>query len=280
MSPALHPAQLQTRQPQLAAINAARYCLPMEWALTDIIIICLGLGLGAFVKGAIGFGLPMIATPIMLFGMPLPEVVALMLAPVFVTNIQQCWLTRTEWRRLSQFWPMIIACWIVIIPGSQLLVRLDSVMLAGFVGVLILGHALVEMAPNNLKQWRFSWLPQPQKLIIPAGLLSGISGSLTSIYSFPTLQLMVSMRLAKDGFVFVIGVFLLSGYVGLWLGLALAGFPSPAIAINGLWVVIPAIIGLLIGNAIRRHVAAATFAQMVNIALAIAGAALIGKAII
>ena len=283
LGPSLSPA-LTTKppfcQPRLAALGAARYCFGMEWTVTDIVIICLGLGLGAFVKGAIGFGLPMIATPIMLFGMPLPEVVALMLAPVFVTNIQQCWLTRTEWRRLSQFWPMIVACWIVIIPGSQLLVRLNAEMLAGFVGALILFHALVEMVPAALKQGRFAWLPQPQKLIIPAGLLSGVSGSLTSIYSFPTLQLMVSMRLAKDGFVFVIGVFLLSGYFGLWSGLAMAGFPSPAIALNGLWVVIPAIIGLLTGNAIRKHVAAATFARLVNVALAIAGTALIGKAII
>ena len=248
--------------------------------MTEILIISFGLGLGAFIKGAIGFGLPMIATPIMLFVVPLPEVVALMLAPVFITNIQQCWLTRSHWQELFRFWPMILACLVVIIPGSRLLVTLDAVMLAGFVGALILGHAVLDSLPRPAIFTSPYAAVNPRHLLVPAGILSGLSGSLTSIYSFPTLQLMVSLRLPKEAFVFTIGIFLLCGYVGLWGGLAIAGYPSPAIAITGLWAIIPAVTGLLLGNAVRGKISPEQFIKLVNGALAIAGLSLIAKAVL
>lgn len=246
----------------------------MEWSLFDIIMITLGIGLGAFVKGAIGFGLPMIATPLMLFAMPLPEVVAVMLAPVFLTNLQQCWLTRAHWRSLARFWPMIAAALLVMIPGSRLLITLDSIMLAAIVGGLISTHAVLDSLPPNPMMTALFRNSTGRKFIIPAGLLSGLSGSLTSIYSFPSLQLLVSLRLPKNEFVFIIGVFLLCGYSGLWTGLALAGFPSPSVAFDAIWVIVPGMIGLMIGNQMRDKLSAETFRKLINVALGIAGISL------
>jgi hypothetical protein len=48
--------------------------------------------LGVLSKGALGFGLPLIATPIMLFVLPLPEIVAILALPITIANIQQIWL--------------------------------------------------------------------------------------------------------------------------------------------------------------------------------------------
>jgi hypothetical protein len=62
-------------------------------------------------------------------------------------------------------------------------------------------------------------------LIIPAGIASGILGSLTAMYSFPSLQLFMMMRIKKDDLAMLLGVFLSLGYVALWLGISHAGFP-------------------------------------------------------
>jgi uncharacterized membrane protein YfcA len=249
----------------------------MEWSLIDIIVICAGIGLGAFVKGAIGFGLPMIATPMMLFAMPLPEVVAVMLAPVLLTNIQQCWLNRQHWRSLFTYWPMMVATIIVLFPGSRLLAVLDSGMLAAIVGAMIFILVVIDNLPRELWMMRQLAKIDGRKFLIPAGMLSGVSGSLTSIYSFPSLQLMVSLRLPKNEFVFVIGVYLLCGYTSIWAGLAVAGFPTPAIALDAIWVLIPGAIGLFAGNNIRNRLSADAFRRLVNIALAIAGISLVVK---
>ena len=61
-------------------------------------VVLLAVVLGCFVKGALGFGLPLIATPIMLFVMTLPEIVAVLALPILIANIQQMWLNRAHWR--------------------------------------------------------------------------------------------------------------------------------------------------------------------------------------
>ena len=47
----------------------------------DGLAVLMAVLLGCFVKGALGFGLPLIATPIMLFVLPLPEIVAILALP-------------------------------------------------------------------------------------------------------------------------------------------------------------------------------------------------------
>lgn len=169
---------------------------------------------------------------------------------------------------------MIAATVVVMIPGSRMLMALDSMMLAAIVGGLIFAHAVIDSLPSHQVVSRYFASVDGRKFIIPAGLLSGLSGSLTSIYSFPCLQLLVSLRLPKNEFVFIIGVFLLCGYTGLWTGLALAGFPSPSIAIDAIWVIVPGFFGLMIGNRMRDRLTAETFRKLVNIALGIAGISL------
>jgi uncharacterized membrane protein YfcA len=136
---------------------------------------------------------------------------------------------------------------------------------------------VIDNLPRELWMMRQLAKIDGRKFLIPAGMLSGVSGSLTSIYSFPSLQLMVSLRLPKNEFVFVIGVYLLCGYTSIWAGLAVAGFPTPAIALDAIWVLIPGAIGLFAGNNIRNRLSADAFRRLVNIALAIAGISLVVK---
>ena len=67
----------------------------------DGLAVLMAVLLGCFVKGALGFGLPLIATPIMLFVLPLPEIVAILALPITIANIQQIWLNRKQWQILK-----------------------------------------------------------------------------------------------------------------------------------------------------------------------------------
>ena len=66
----------------------------------DGLAVLVAVLLGCFVKGTLGFGLPLIATPIMLFVLPLPEIVAILALPITIANIQQIWLNRKQWKIL------------------------------------------------------------------------------------------------------------------------------------------------------------------------------------
>ena len=55
----------------------------------NTLFVLTAVFLGCFVKGALGFGLPLIATPIMMFVLPLPEIVAILVLPIAIANLYQ-----------------------------------------------------------------------------------------------------------------------------------------------------------------------------------------------
>jgi len=242
-------------------------------------VILSAVLLGCFVKGALGFGLPLIATPIMLFVMPLPEIVAVLALPILIANIQQMWLNRAHWRVMQKFWPLVTASTLIMLTGSTLMVTLDGHILAIMIGTLIASHALLSLSP--VKPIHMAPLPIStlNRLIIPAGMMSGILGALTSIYSFPSLQLFLSMRIAKDDLAFLLGVFLSLGYVAIWLGIRQAGFPVGDSMVLSLLVLLPAIVGQQLGDRARRRISEAVFRKLVHFALACGGITLIIKSL-
>ena len=84
-----------------------------HFLIANTLFVLTAVFLGCFVKGALGFGLPLIATPIMMFVLPLPEIVAILVLPIAIANLYQIWLNRAHWRILQKFWPLIAASTLV-----------------------------------------------------------------------------------------------------------------------------------------------------------------------
>ena len=201
-------------------------------------------------SGILGFGLPVIATPIMLFAMSLPKVIAVLFLPIVIANIQQMWLSRKHWKIVKVFWPLIFISTLFMLMLSTQIIVLNGHILATAIGIFILSHALLSIYPlTNFKTFDPSQ-QSLQKLILPAGMLSGILGGLTSMYSFPSLQLFLSMRVAKNDLTFLLGVFLSLGYVTIWLGIGSAGFPVDESLTLSMLMLVPTILGQQIGDRI------------------------------
>ena len=242
-------------------------------------VVLLAVVLGCFVKGALGFGLPLIATPIMLFVMTLPEIVAVLALPILIANIQQMWLNRAHWRVMKKFWPLVTAATLIMLTGSTLMVTLDGHILTTIIGTFIALHATLALFPIKLINTAPLPISTLNRLIIPAGMMSGILGALTSMYSFPSLQLFLSMRIAKDDLAFLLGVFLSLGYVAIWLGIREAGFPVGDSSVLSLLMLLPAILSHQLGDAARRRISETVFRKLVHFALACGGITLIIKSI-
>jgi len=237
----------------------------------DFIIVLTAVLLGCFVKGALGFGLPLIATPIMLFTLPLPEIVALLALPIMIANIQQIWLNRAQWRILKKFWPLVASSTLIMLIGAPLMVAIDSRLLGILIGLMIALHAILSSFPLPQFRRRSLTATSLDRFIIPAGIASGILGSFSSIYSFPSLQLFMMMRITKDDLAMLLGVFLSLGYAALWLGISHTGFPVGDNLLLSALMMVPAIAGQQAGHLARRRFSETTFRHIVHFALACAG---------
>jgi len=243
----------------------------------DALFVLMAVLLGCFVKGALGFGLPLIATPIMMFVLPLPEIVTILVLPIAIANFYQIWLNRIHWRILQKFWPLIASSTLVMLVGAPIIVFLDGNFLGILIGLMIFLHALLSGLPLSLLQVPSLTLRTMQKMIIPAGIISGIFGSLTSIYSFPSLQLMLMMRVTKDDLNLLLGAFLSLGYIALWIGILKTGFPVGDNLTLSALMMIPAVVGQQAGHMARRNISEAAFRNFVHFALACAGLMLVVK---
>ena len=248
-----------------------------HFVTADALFVLMAVLLGCFVKGALGFGLPLIATPIMMFVLPLPEIVAILILPIAIANLYQIWLNRAHWRILQKFWPLIAASTLIMLLGAPIMVFLDGNFLGILIGLMIFLHALLSGLPLSLLQAPSLTPGTMQKMIIPAGVVSGLLGSLTSMYSFPSLQLMLMMRVSKDDLNLLLGAFLSLGYIALWIGILKTGFPVGNNLTLSALMMIPAVAGQQVGHIARRNISEAAFRHFVHFALACAGLMLMVK---
>ena len=243
----------------------------------NTLFVLTAVFLGCFVKGALGFGLPLIATPIMMFVLPLPEIVAILVLPIAIANLYQIWLNRAHWRILQKFWLLIAASTLIMLIGAPIMVFLDGNFLGILIGLMIFLHALLSGLPLSLMQAPSLNPGTVQKMIVPAGVVSGLLGSLTSMYSFPSLQLMLMMRVPKDDLNLLLGAFLSLGYIALWIGILKTGFPVGNNLTLSALMMIPAVAGQQVGHMARRNISEAAFRHFVHFALACAGLMLMVK---
>lgn len=157
------------------------------------------------------------------------------------------------------------------------MVFLDGNFLGILIGLMIFLHALLSGLPLSLLQAPSLNPGTMQKMIVPAGVVSGLLGSLTSMYSFPSLQLMLMMRVPKDDLNLLLGAFLSLGYIALWIGILKTGFPVGNNLTLSALMMIPAVVGQQVGHMARRNISEAAFRHFVHFALACAGLMLMVK---
>ena len=239
--------------------------------MTLVLVVFLALFIGSFVKGSIGFGLPLVATPILIFFYPLGDVITLLLLPVLAANFQQCFVSRQCAYVLKRIWPMIMANALILLTGGWFIVNLDVAILRVFVGILILAHVLLaeRIIFNNIYESRVRMYAGV------CGLVSGVLGCLTSFMSFPSVQYLYSLRLTKDEFIFAVGTLLATGFLSLWVGIGISGFDVIRQLDVSFIAIVPVLLGMWSGNLARNYLNAELFRLLVRGFLAASGVTLI-----
>lgn len=151
----------------------------------DLLVIVSAIALGAFVKGATGSGLPMIAIPVMATFLGVERAVVLMAIPGVVSNTWLLWVHR---RRLpdTRDLPTLIGAGVLgAVAGTWLLKALDPRLLSLVLSGVIVGYVVVFVSRPGfrLRPGLTRYLSAPVGGV--AGALqgaTGISGPLLSTY--------------------------------------------------------------------------------------------------
>ena len=239
---------------------------------TIILIIILAVLAGGIVKGTIGFGMPMVALPIIAFVIPATTAMIILCVPILLTNFLQ--IKFKQGVSSYRFLPMFISLIIGLIVGARLILEININTITQIIAVSIIFAALVNcfgIKITSINQKR------EKAITIIIGFGSGILGGLSTFYGPPMLAYLVAADLPKEKFVRTVSTMYFIGSFPLYGSLIYYGFATSLDLIVSLILIIPAYIAQQLGTKIRDKINQKQFRMCILITLIILGFSLLMK---
>ena len=224
--------------------------------------------LAGTVKGVIGMALPTVSLGVLAATLGLKEAIVLMLVPSFVTNVWQGFsgihLDFLIRRLCNLLLAILVGTWF----GVAALTMSDTSMLEALLGITlflygIFGLCTPAMPPAGHRE---AWL---SPLIGGAtGILAGLTGS-TVLPVTPYLQ---TLKLSRDEFIQAMGMCFSTAALGIGMGLIGRNLLPPELGLLSTAGVIPALLGMYIGQKIRQHLSEQLFKQVFFVSVILLGA--------
>lgn len=124
------------------------------------------------------FGLPTVAIPILTFVLPLPLAIAVMVIPMFTSNLYQMRASGNFVLSVKRHWPLITAMILALTISIPVLKNMDAGLLLTIAGVTLIVITFLD--------WRGITLPdlhQKEKYVGPVvGAAGGLIGGVTSFF--------------------------------------------------------------------------------------------------
>ncbi|MDC1260558.1 sulfite exporter TauE/SafE family protein [Pseudomonadota bacterium] len=237
-----------------------------------IFIIILAVLGGGLVKGTLGFGMPMVALPIIAFVLPATTAMMLLCAPILLTNFLQ--IKFKEGVSSYRFLPMFVSLIIGLIIGARLILEININTITQIIALSIIFAALVNCFGIKIENINKSW---EKSITIIIGFGSGILGGLSTFYGPPMLAYLVAANLPKEKFIRTVSTMYFIGSFPLYGSLIYYGFATKQDLIVSAALIIPAFIAQQLGTKIRDKINQKHFRICVLTTLIVLGFSLLIK---
>ena len=241
---------------------------------TIVVIIILAVLAGGLIKGTLGFGMPMVALPIIAFVIPATTAMIILCAPILLTNFLQ--IKFKQGISSYRFLPMILSLIIGLIVGARLILEINLNTITQIIAVSIIFAALINCFGFKIQNPNVS---RERVITSIIGFGSGILGGLSTFYGPPMLAYLVASDLPKEKFVRTVSTMYFVGSFPLYGSLIYYGFATKEDIFMSMFLIIPAFISQQIGTRIRDKINQKQFRTCILVTLIILGISLFIKTI-
>jgi uncharacterized membrane protein YfcA len=245
----------------------------LSLAAPQFALAALALLLSGAVKGTVGAGLPLVGISILSIFIDPRLALAILVVPIVVTNIWQVYSTGVMRSAMTRFWPLIVVFAIGTWWGAQILVRIDTDLLLGLLGMIVIGFCITSLLKQN-----FRVSERQERWAGPAtGLLAGLLNGLTAVNGPPLVMYLVALGLEKDEFVGAYGLIVLCGAIPLAISFAAVGVLGAAELWWSVIALAPVLAGLQLGERLRKRINPDVFKRVLLLVLLLLGLNLIRR---
>ncbi len=243
---------------------------------TNAIVVVAGTFLFAgMVKGVIGLGLPAVSLALLTVAFDLPSAMSLLLVPSFVTNLWQALAGRHSRAILLRLWPFLVMATATVWIGAQALTRMDLSLLTALLGVLLVTYSMLNLRGIQLtvSARHETWVG----LLVGAanGVLTGMTGSSV----VPGVMFLQAIGLSRDLFIQAMGMLFAASALALAVALQNANILTVEHGILSFGAVLPALVGMILGQRVRNALPERRFRKVFFVALLVLGAYIIASAL-
>lgn len=227
--------------------------------------------LAGTVKGVIGLGLPTVSMGLLGLAMLPTQAAALLIIPSTITNLWQLAFGGHLSALLRRLWPMLLLIFLGTGFGTLWL---------GLSGGRWVGHALggalLAYAVSGLFLPAFKVKPRTERWLGPlCGVITGIITSATGVFVIPAVPYLQALGLNRNQLVQALGLSFTVSTLALAAGMAWHGTLGGGEINASLLALVPALLGMWLGQAVRQRISAVLFKRVFFIGMALLGAHLL-----
>ena len=244
---------------------------------THLVMVVAAFLVAGIVKGIIGLGLPTVAIGLLSLLMPPAQAAAILTAPSFVTNVWQAVVGGRLFDLLKRFWVMLAGVVIGIFIGAGMLTGANTTLAVTGLGIALIAYAVWGLFGVPLRV-----SPSAERWLSPIiGIVTGLVTGATGVFVIPAVPYLQALEMERDELVQALGIFFLTSTIALTVVLYRAGlFQTGGVAAMSLIAIVPAVIGMWIGQKIREFISPKTFRIVMLCGVLILGLHLASRALI
>ena len=231
--------------------------------------------LAGTVKGAIGLGLPLVSLAFLTVALDLPTAMVLTLVPSFITNLWQAVAGRSANIIVRRLWPFLLMATVTVWIGVHALASLNPKLPTGMLGALLVTYSVL-----NLGGVRFAIPSRHETWAGPLiGISNGVLTGMTGTSVVPGVMFLQAIGLPRDVLIQAMGMLFTASTVALAVALQQSNFLNLNQTILSAGAVVPAVIGMFAGQALRKRLSEQRFRTVFFFSLLLLGAYIIAKAL-
>lgn len=246
-------------------------------SINVFVLACFVTIFAGFVKGAIGFAMPMIMISGLASVMGAEAALAALILPTLMTNAAQAlrqglrMAARSAWR-----FRLYLGIVLVLIMGSAQLVSLIPNNLL----FLSIGLTITLFSLSQIMGFKLTIKPEHRRRTeVITACIAGFTGGLSGVWGPPTVAYLTAIETEKQEQIRVQGVIYGAGAVVLMLAHIKSGIFNANSAVFSASMLLPAFGGMVLGMRVQDRLDQAKFKKATLIVLMVAGLNLIRRAL-
>lgn len=248
----------------------------MELSTEFFIIFSLILFISSLVHGSIGFGFPMIATPLLAMVTDMKTAIICIAIPTLLINVISIFSEGNFLQAVKRFYPLAIIGMVGSAIGTQILIYSSS----EFFKLLLAFSILLYLFIQKFKI-QMVWIREKKRLsMIVFGLSAGIIGGLTNVMASILIIYSLESKHTKKEIIQSTNLCFLFGKITQIILFALHGSFTQEILISSFSGLIIVLFSMLVGLKIKDKIPKESYIKVVKVVLFLIACVLIYQTII